>query len=322
MCGSLVGLNSNDVTYVELAATHVEITSSKISVCAEINNYSVSNKGLDVVNVTFDDEDSYYLLKSKFTKQMVVSVHFILKRSYFRSLHKALDSINLKVINSLIPSYLHSGKERKLPHTPYPVEDFLWLDKEYQLLALKKIMACDNNAPFLLIGPFGTGKTRVLAAAAITFLKRRSSRVLICTGHLQAADVYIDNYFGPMTENNTMPHNANPIRFVGSRYRYFGKYTNLFKNSHDHQGVLQSRLIVTTFLTAPQLINIKVKCFTHILIDEGALLREPEAIAPLGLADDNTKIVIAGDHFQVRHCIDYCYCISIIISYSRLGHTF
>ena len=307
MCGSLVGLNSNDVTYVQLAANHVEITSSKISVCAEIINHGVSNKGLDVVNVKFNDKDSYYLLKSKITKQMVVSVHFILKHSYFRNLHISLNRINSKVINHLIPSCLHSGKERKLPHTPYPVEDFLWLDKEYQLLALKKMMACDNNAPFLLTGPFGTGKTRVLAAAAIGFLKRPSSRVLICTGHLQAADVYIDKYFGPMTENKTMPHTVNPVRFVGCDYKYSGKYNHMFLSfrHHDQQSLIKrSRLIVTTFLTALQLINIKVRCFTHILIDEGALAREPETIAPLGLADDNTKIVIAGDHLQVRHCND------------------
>jgi len=52
-------------------------------------------------------------------------------------------------------------------------------------------------------------------------------------------------------------------------------------------------------LTAPQLIKMKVRPFTHILIDEGAQTREPEAVAPLGLADDNAKIVIAGDHLQV-----------------------
>ena len=72
-------------------------------------------------------------------------------------------------------------------------------------------------------------------------------------------------------------------------------------NSRNHQEVKQikqSRLIITTFLTAPQLINLKVKRFTHILIDEGAQTQEPETIAPLGLADENAKIVIAGDHLQ------------------------
>jgi len=61
-------------------------------------------------------------------------------------------------------------------------------------------------------------------------------------------------------------------------------------------------LIITTFLTAPHLTFYDVKPFTHILIDEGAQTREPEAIAPLVLAGDNAKIVIAGDHLQVHYC--------------------
>ena len=76
-------------------------------------------------------------------------------------------------------------------------------------------------------------------------------------------------------------------------------------------------LSLQTFLTAPQLINLKAKCFTHILIDEGAQTREPEAIAPLGLADDNTKIVIAGDHMQVCY-FNYFYSYVYISFYSRL----
>ena len=60
-------------------------------------------------------------------------------------------------------------------------------------------------------------------------------------------------------------------------------------------------LIVTTFLTAPLLANtIPRGFFTHILLDEGAQTREPEAVAPLCMAGRNTKIVIAGDQNQVR----------------------
>ena len=300
MYGSLMGLTSNDVVYIEQAATHVEIAASGTVVSAEITNYSVSNKGLEF-DVRFSAEHSFHLLKSKITKQSSLPVHFILKHSYFRNLHRSLDKINSRIISCLIPDSLQSQQE-KLPCTPYPTEDFLWLDKEYQLLALKKMMACDNNAPFLLTGPFGTGKTRVLATAAISFLKRPANRVLICTSYLQSADAYIDNYFGPMDDNDTLPRNVNPIRLVGDHYKYNGKYRLLFINSRNRQDVKlvrQSRLIITTFLTALQLINLKVKRFTHILIDEGAQTREPETIAPLGLADDNAKIVIAGDHLQV-----------------------
>ena len=190
MYGSLMGLTSNDVVYIEQAATHVEITASGTTISTEIANYGVSNKGLEVVNVKFNGEHSFHLLKSKINKQSLLPVHFILKHSYFRNLHRSLDKVNSRIINCLIPDNLQPQQEN-LPRTPYPAEDFLWLDKECQLLALKKMMACDNSAPFLLTGPFGTGKTKVLATAAVTFLKRPANRVLICTSHLQSADAYI-----------------------------------------------------------------------------------------------------------------------------------
>ena len=302
----MVGLSSSDVAYVQQIATRVKITASGATVIAEICNYGVSNRGLDGVNVRFDDEYSYDFLKSTITKQTQLPVNFILKHSYFLNLHKSLDRLTSKIIDCLIPGSLPQEQGR-LPHTSYPNEDFLVLDKEYQLLALKKLMICDNKAPFLLTGPFGTGKTRILASAAINFLKRPANRVLICTTHLQSADAYIDNYYGPMVENHTMPRNVSPIRLVGQHYRYCGKYNYMFKSYHDqHDSIKHSRLVITTFLTALYLINLKVKYFTHILIDEGAQTREPEGIAPLSLADDNTKIVIAGDHLQVRrHGHDY-----------------
>jgi superfamily I DNA and/or RNA helicase len=40
--------------------------------------------------------------------------------------------------------------------------------------------------------------------------------------------------------------------------------------------------------------------FSHILLDEAAQAMESEAITPLMAAGENTKLVLAGDHMQVR----------------------
>lgn len=40
--------------------------------------------------------------------------------------------------------------------------------------------------------------------------------------------------------------------------------------------------------------------FTHILLDEAAQAMECETIMPLALANKSTRIVLAGDHMQVR----------------------
>ena len=297
MSASLIGLSSSDVAYAQQAATHVTITLDGITAHAEID----AKSGLNVVNINFINMKHYNSLKSKLTNSpQRVPVCFILKHSYFKNLRTYLARIDSHTINRLIPVASHLQiEQKKLPRTPYPKTEILWLDKEYQLLALKKMMACDNSAPFLLTGPFGTGKTRVLATAAINFLKRTANRVLICTSHMHSADAYINNYFGPMFENYKMPENVTPVRLVGKGYNYRSRYGYLFKTVHKRNEIMQSSLIITTFLTAPQLINMNVKPFTHILIDEGAQTREPEAIAPLGLANSKTKIVIAGDHLQV-----------------------
>ncbi|XP_065917902.1 3'-5' exoribonuclease HELZ2-like isoform X2 [Dysidea avara] len=301
--GCMKGLNSDDVAYLQQAAEDVTITVGSTTMHAEILKYDVSKKGLDVVNIKFDNEKDFDLLKSKIKmKSQNFPVCFVLKHSYFRNLHKSLDSMNWKIIERLIPHGLNT-KQEKLPRTPMPVSDCLLLDKEYQLLTLKKMMACDSSVPFLVTGPFGTGKTRLLATAAVNFLKKWSNRILICTSHLQSADAYIDTCFGPLMDKHCIPHGVIPIRLIGTdRYNYNGAYPNLLIKSSNHQRIHEikrCRLVITTFLTAPQLIKLGVRPFSHILIDEGAQTREPEAIAPLGLADDNTKIVIAGDHLQI-----------------------
>ena len=45
----------------------------------------------------------------------------------------------------------------------------------------------------------------------------------------------------------------------------------------------------------------KQVAFTHILIDEAAQVLEPECLMPIVMADRNTKVVLAGDHFQVEN---------------------
>lgn len=57
--------------------------------------------------------------------------------------------------------------------------------------------------------------------------------------------------------------------------------------------------------------------FTHILLDEAAQAMECETIMPLALANKNTRIVLAGDHMQVRAIkfwnVKYVYIIFVFI---------
>ena len=299
--GSLTGLPSGDIAYAQQAATHVEITVGQITASAQIVEYGVSHKGLDVIKIKFDNVEKFYQLKTKIKGEHKCDfVHFVLKHSYFRNLHRSLDRMTSRMVERIIPETSDlDNEQREFEIICMPRSNRLLLDKEYQLLALKKLMACDSRVPFLVTGPFGTGKTRLLATAAVNFLNNHTNRVLICTSHIQSANAYIDDYFGPMLEEKSIKFSVKRLIAKDYSSRSRGRYYYLFTDGYGNSEIKSCRLIITTFLTAPQLINLKVRPFTHILIDEGAQTREPETIAPLGLADDNTKIVIAGDHLQV-----------------------
>lgn len=64
----------------------------------------------------------------------------------------------------------------------------------------------------------------------------------------------------------------------------------------------RKRVVLCTMVTSGMLCSAGVLAghFTHIFIDEAAQAMEVEAIVPLVFADENTRIVLAGDHMQVR----------------------
>ena len=243
-----------------------------------------------------------YLLQK--TTTLECRVQFVLKHHYFASLHKSLENLKAHVISKLIPRPEDLNFSLKqIKFLPKPKTESLDLDSEYQFIALKKMMGCSSNAIFLVTGPFGTGKTRLLATAAYNFLKIPNSRVLICTCHSQSADTYINDYFGPMVDKGLLNRNS-LLRLVAKSTPHTilkHCYECYAKNSlgSNREALKQKALVVTTFINTQQLLQLRVAPFTHILIDEGAQTREPQAVAPLALADKHTKIVIAGDHLQV-----------------------
>ena len=204
-------------------------------------------------------------------------VQFTLKHFYYASLHRSLENLMPAVISKLVPrpeDLNLSLKEVRL--ISKPPTDMLDLDYEYQFIALKKIMGCSPNAIFLVTGPFGTGKTRLLATAAYNFLKSPTARVLICTCHIQSADAYINDYFGAMIDDGILDRNV-LLRLVAKQNpdcRVYDDYQCYVSNSFYPEVLRQKRLVVTTFISTQQLRQVRARPFTHILIDEGAQSRE------------------------------------------------
>lgn len=166
--------------------------------------------------------------------------------------------------------------------------------------------------PILLIGPFGTGKTYTLAQIIKQLLTQNESRILICTHSNSAADLYIREYLHPWAESGIA--DAKPLRiyyhkrWVATVNQTVQKYclielkgnTRVFKKP-TVEDVYKHKIVVVTLSTSMELasLNLKKGYFTHILLDEAAQALECEAITPLALADDQTRIVLAGDHMQM-----------------------
>ena len=240
-----------------------------------------------------------------------VDVTFILKHSYFTSLHKALCLIQPDVVDKLVPNKetlkIKDIIDTAAADVDYLVIDEFDLDDDYQEPACRRVLESSTAAPFLITGPFGAGKTRLLATVALRILLKNPNRfILIATHHIRTADQYIQKYFAPLLEEDfKMKQYLKVVRVVGENSFHEPKIKNYIHIVHriDLETVGKYNLIITTFGIMLQLQRDLKKqkwpCFSHIFIDEGAQARESETLGAFSHADGHTKIVIAGDHKQV-----------------------
>ena len=214
-----------------------------------------------------------------------VDVTFELKWSYFHRLHKALDLLSLSTIKRLVPSSIPQ-RERSLENyrkvgirenLPAIFREKLYLDSQ-QTNALHIIVNATPEVPAIVVGSFGTGKTRLLARAAFEFLKYRHQqprpRVLVCAHHQPSADSFLTNYFGPLVYSGWEVQNiARMIIKDSDRHDDIPEtYPEYCFTAHeiDFKNV---QLVITTFGNVLHLLGkVSLGYFTHILIDEGGRL--------------------------------------------------
>ncbi|XP_046398120.1 probable helicase with zinc finger domain isoform X2 [Ischnura elegans] len=166
--------------------------------------------------------------------------------------------------------------------------------------------------PILIIGPFGTGKTYTLAQAIKQLLLQSDTRVLVCTHSNSAADLYIKDYLHPYVEAGH--DEARPLRiyyhkrWVATVHQVVQQYCLIETSGGVRtfrvptlEDVVKHRVIVVTLSISMYLASLGLPKghFTHILLDEAAQAMECEAIMPLALATDATRVVLAGDHMQL-----------------------
>ena len=306
-------MGSDEVSYATQSASAAFIKINDSSIKCDIlreNNFhaeerlyvAFTNQGIKQLACFFD------IRKCHFELPYPLEIAFQLKYSYFHSLKEAIRDIQEDVIRRILPNPSSFVPWRTLDDTRcQPFQEFCSSD---QFEALKVIASAPSTGPPVLIsGPFGTGKTRVLAMAANYFLEqslkdRSSLRILVCTQQHNSADAYLEMY-------NKFATKEDPITIIRlitehtwknrDHPQHIYKTVNNLKKMMEHRSHQNNRfLVITTCLTAKKISDVlPLVFFTHIFLDEGAQMREPEAIAPLCVANKDTKIVIAGDKYQV-----------------------
>ena len=291
----LDGLSIDNLSYINQASGSVTISRNKSSFEADIYRPVHSNQ----LVAAFKTDCSQFL-----PDKCDVKVKFNLKSSYFDDLIDAVRSMKLPVVSRLLPT---QESFRNLISTSPDIEEFESYFSPEQAAALRTISAAaPQSPPLLLNGAFGTGKSRLLALSArffqSTYSRSNPVRILVCTQQRVSADKFLDYYLHDSAEQKD--EEVFVIREYG--YSQLGPdRVKLYITSKEFQEKQRQRrsnniLVITTCLTAPHLKVLGARYFTHILIDECSQMREPEAIAPLCLADANTKLIFAGDQNQVR----------------------
>ena len=308
-------IGSDEVSYVtqSASAAFIKINDStiKCDILRENNSHAeerlyvaFTSQGITQLAYFFD------VRKCPFESPYPLEIAFQLKYSYFHSLKEGVRDFRKDVIARILPNPSNFVPWGTLDDTRF--QPFQELCSPDQLAALKVIASAPSTGPPVLIsGPFGTGKTQVLAMAAHYFLQqslkdRSLLRILVCTQQHNSADAYLEMYNKLATQKDPIT----TIRLITAEQtwktwhpQHIYKTVNNFKKMMEHHSRQNNQrfIVITTCLTAKKISDfLPHGFFTHIFLDEGAQMREPEAIAPLCMASRDTKIVIAGDKYQVR----------------------
>jgi exoribonuclease R/superfamily I DNA and/or RNA helicase len=243
---------------------------------------------------------------------VTVDFQLAFDRTHFVHLHQAIDYISSRDISGRLIATQRNKQSCKLD-LRLEVPRVSGLNDE-QMLAVERILCQQGTLPVIVNGPFGTGKTHLLAEAVRLIIRRSAtSRVLICTQSNHAADLYIEKMDGFIKEGAIFSlhriyyrhYDCNriysPIYHVVRQYCHFENDQFIMP---DGETLLQNSplVIVTTLVTSMQLkrLNLPESFFTHIIIDEAAQATEPETVAAVSLVGQKTVVVMAGDHKQIN----------------------
>lgn len=243
--------------------------------------------------------------------QQKFNVRFGMQRFAWRIMHHATEKVELDVV---WPDWDGSREVNKndIPFDKIQLFDSAIAQNERQLRAIHSALNKrwqKKKVPFLLFGPFGTGKTKTLVELIQQIIVHmKDAKVLVCTPSNSAADVFAVKL---AKAKNIIGSNVLLRLYATHRPRHLvPDELNDCINFNDSIGSFEIpnlqtlkryKVIVSTCNTSSQLYGVGIgkDHFTHIIFDEAAQVMEPEALIPLSLANTQCTIIMAGDPKQM-----------------------
>ncbi|XP_012537341.1 probable helicase with zinc finger domain [Monomorium pharaonis] len=249
--------------------------------------------------------------------ELEVEVQFTLSRLSFCEWHLAVDSLeNLDLVflmdepsktnNEIIRDFLQVDADNLSVLSSLLLNSPLNHEQKQVVTAITLSIKA-SSPPVLLLGPFGTGKTFTIAHMLRMLVQNTNNRILLCTHSNSAADLYIKDFFH-VWYNKDKRSRLKPVRIyyklraLNTVHPTVQQYSLMDEHGHFRDPVAADLqdcgLIVTTLATSSCLKSLKLS-LTHIVIDEAAQAMECEALIALTLANQETRLLLAGDQMQL-----------------------
>ncbi|XP_059612255.1 helicase MOV-10-like [Phlebotomus argentipes] len=204
-----------------------------------------------------------------------------------------------------------------IPTHPIDFSGFEWINDsvkenpEQQSAIIHMVEKSSFPAPYILMGPPGTGKTTTIVEAVCQITRRKpEAKILIATTSNNATDVItlrllkyftkeeILRFFSKSKAEDMKTIDPEVVRASNLKYtgHYYPSRLELYKY----------RVVLTTLVTAGRLAQMKidVKGFSYVFIDECGSGTEASTLIPIArvvssLGEIHAQVILAGDPKQL-----------------------
>ena len=291
------GLNEDQIHYISFADGIIQLShqSSGITCVANIlpeTQFACNN----LLYIGFDHNNARAFMKIlNFDGTQQESCKCVLKlninESYFKILHISVENIASVVLKKLLvyrasPEYYDLAMGMKKMEV---------LDNSQHEAMIKMVMA-NPSSPILVNGPSGTGKSYLICHFIIKALNESTTAcILVSCHHSASAHSLMAQYEKLMLDSSMVFYVSNS--FCASQTNFIPEQE--FKEHIDKYLQMKQVVIVASSLTASRISShMPDDFFTHIILEEASQSIEPEAVAPLCMANENTNIILVGDPLQ------------------------